>query len=560
MGFSPRVFSSFPAFALVPAATAALALGLADLQAGRTASAAAPTPAQGHATAGLFETSANCLACHNSLTTSTGEDISIGSEWRSSMMANAARDPYWQAAVRRETLDHPMHAADIEDECSICHMPMARTQAHAGGGVGQIFAHLPVVERTAPDDLIAHDGVSCTVCHQITDQNLGSPESFTGGFVIDTTQVTERSIFGPFEVDTGLTAVMRSATGFQPTEATHIQQSELCATCHTLITTSFGPNGEVTGELPEQVMYLEWRHSDYREKASCQSCHMPVVTEDTPISSVLGEPRAGFSRHSFVGGNFFMLGMLNRYRTELGVTALPLEMDAAVRRTVRNLQTATAAVRVERAAVTDGQLKIDVAVENVTGHKLPTAYPSRRAWLHLTVQDRNGRTVFESGRIEPTGAIRGNDNDASAVRFEPHYAEIRQADEVQIYEAIMGDPRGTPTTGLLTATAYLKDNRLLPAGFDKATAERDIRVLGGALTDADFAGGGDRVRYLVDVAAGDGPFRVDVELRFQPIGYRWAENLKPFEAPEPQRFVRYYESMSAASSERLAAATATVGN
>ena len=25
------------------------------------------------------------------------------------MMANAARDPYWQATVRRETIDHPRH-------------------------------------------------------------------------------------------------------------------------------------------------------------------------------------------------------------------------------------------------------------------------------------------------------------------------------------------------------------------------------------------------------------------------------------------------------------------
>jgi hypothetical protein len=122
----------------------------------------------------------------------------------------------------------------------------------------------------------------------------------------------------------------------------------------------------------------------------------------------------------------------------------------------------------------------------------------------------------------------------------------------------MGDPQGMPTTGLLTATAYLKDSRLLPAGFDKASAESDIKVVGRALDDDDFTGGGDRVRYSVDVAGSEGPFEVDVELRFQVIGYRWAENLKDYDAPEPNRFVRYYESMSAVSSERLASATATV--
>ena len=52
--------------------------------------------------------------------------------------------PYWQAAVRRETLDHPAAAAAIEDECAKCHMPMAHLTAHVAGGRGEIFAHLPV--------------------------------------------------------------------------------------------------------------------------------------------------------------------------------------------------------------------------------------------------------------------------------------------------------------------------------------------------------------------------------------------------------------------------------
>ena len=77
-----------------------------------------------------FATSDNCLACHNGLVASNGEDVSIGVAWRASMMANSSRDPYWQASVRRETLDHPTHADAIQDECAICHMPMARAAAH----------------------------------------------------------------------------------------------------------------------------------------------------------------------------------------------------------------------------------------------------------------------------------------------------------------------------------------------------------------------------------------------------------------------------------------------
>src|SRR5205814_142559 len=54
-----------------------------------------------------FQTSDRCLACHNGVTTATGEDISIGVNWRTSIMANSARDPYWMAGVRRELIDHP---------------------------------------------------------------------------------------------------------------------------------------------------------------------------------------------------------------------------------------------------------------------------------------------------------------------------------------------------------------------------------------------------------------------------------------------------------------------
>ena len=40
-----------------------------------------------------FQTSDRCVACHNGISTPAGEDISIGVNWRTSMMANAGRDP-----------------------------------------------------------------------------------------------------------------------------------------------------------------------------------------------------------------------------------------------------------------------------------------------------------------------------------------------------------------------------------------------------------------------------------------------------------------------------------
>jgi len=503
-----------------------------------------------------FATSDNCLACHNGLISGSGEDVSIGVAWRASMMANSSRDPYWQASVRRETLDHPSHADAIQDECAICHMPMARASAHASGGRGRVFSLAPGGRGDSDEHRLAADGVSCTLCHQIGPERLGTRESFVGGFTLAPRTPDGLRIFGPYDIERGLKRTMHSATDATPEKADHLRQSEVCATCHTLYTEAFGPKGEVIGSLPEQMPYLEWRHSAFAREKTCQSCHMPDV-ESTPIASVLGEPRERLARHTFLGGNFFMLRMLNRFRASLGVTAPAPELDAAARATLRQLESDTASIAITRTSVAAGRLEADVDVRNLTGHKLPTGYPSRRVWVHLAVRDASGAVVFESGAVDAQGRIAGNDNDADPKRVEPHYEEIRGGDQVQIYEAVIAGRDGAVTTGLLTATQYVKDNRLLPRGFDKVKADPDIAVHGDAAQDASFTGEGDRLRYNVPVK-GSGPFSVEAELRYQPISFRWADNLRGYKATEPQRFVSYYDAMAAASSTVLVRATATV--
>ena len=517
-----------------------------------------PTPPPAH-TGPLFQSSAQCMTCHNGLATASGEDLSFGTLWRASMMAHSARDPYWHAGVRREVTDHPKAQAAIENECSRCHMPMAHVETQRRGGRQSVFANVPLANPGAAADPLAVEGVSCALCHQIKSDGLGSKASFTGGFVIETAPPQQgRQMFGPYEVEPGPRSVMRSATGLQPIASTHIQQSEVCATCHTLYTHTLNETGEATSEFPEQMPYQEWLHSEFRDSQSCQSCHMPVVTEPMPIASVVAPPREAVSRHDFRGANFLMLGILNRFRAELGVVARPGELDAAILRTKAFLQSSSANVAVERARIVGGRLEADVIVRNLAGHKLPTAYPSRRSWLHVTVRDGEGRVVFSSGQVERTGAIAGNDNDRNAARFEPHYREIRSGDEVQIYEAIMGTATGQVTTGLLSAVTYLKDNRLPPRGFDKRTAPGDVAVHGDALADPDFGAGEDRVRYSIDTAGAPGPFTIEAQLWYQSIGYRWARNLDGYSAAEPRRFVSYYDQVAPESALMLTRATRTV--
>lgn len=501
-----------------------------------------------------FHTADRCVACHNGMKTKLGEDYSIGLDWRASIMANSARDPYWQASVRREITDHPESSAVIQDGCADCHMPMSRyEEARIEGKLGQVFGHLPF-QADPEKNAAAEDGVTCSVCHQISTEKLGTRQSFNGGFIVHGPESkNDRPEYGPYVIDNPHAHLMQTSTGgFKPTQANHIDESELCATCHTLYTPSIGPSGKKIGEFPEQMPYLEWKHSAYAGKTSCQSCHMPEVRGDAPVTSLFGPTRQNAKHHTFVGANFFMLHMLNNYRQDLSVTALPNELTIAAQRTTNFLQSESARVTIRSVEASAGQLHFDVFVENLTGHKLPTAYPSRRTWLHVLIRDRNGRTVFESGALHPDGSIQGNVNDVDPSRFEPHFREITTGDQVEIFEPILKDPEGHVTTGLLTAVGYLKDNRLLPCGFEKNSADKDIAVVGDAAEDPNFTGSGSVVRYSPAVDLSSGPFHIEVELWYEPIGFRWVHNLGQYRADEPQRLVNYYDSLAAGAAVILA--------
>ena len=436
-------------------------------------------------------------------------------------------------------------------------MPMVEYQARVKDKKAEIFPHLPF-DPDKEADAQAEDGVSCSVCHQISKKNLGTPASFVGNFVIDPPDQGYHSEHGPYDIDAGHRRVMQSSTGgFRPGDADQIRDSALCATCHTLYTVARGKDGMPIGQLPEQMPYQEWQHSDYAGKASCQSCHMPEVNGDTPVTSLFGEPRQNARHHYFVGANFFMQRILSNYRQDLSVAALPDSLTAASQRTVNFLQSQSARVSIQKMEADNGKLRVDVLVENLTGHKLPTAYPSRRAWLHVTIRDCNGRTVFESGALNPDGSIKGNVNDTDPTHFEPHYREITSSDQVQIYEPILKDSEGHVTTGLLTAVGYLKDNRILPNGFDKKSAVKDIEVVGDAAQDPDFTDKGSLVRYSATIDPSLGPFHIEAELWYEPIGFRWAHNLGSYQADEPQRMVSYYDSLASGAAVILAKAEAT---
>jgi len=491
-----------------------------------------------------FAGSGACASCHTNMTDESGADVSIDAFWRATMMANAARDPYWLASVRVETLGAPQLKDVIEDKCTTCHMPMARTTVAVIDEAAGLLFESGFASPDHPHHALANDGVSCTLCHQIEPEGLGEMASFSGGFTIDTERpADERPAYNRFAGNPDLSAVMQNASGFVPEQREHITQAALCASCHTLHTPYLDASGAIAGEFPEQTPYFEWLHSQYAESTPCQGCHMPTAEGGVVTSVVGGEPRSPFAKHVFVGGNAYLLSIFRAFGDDLNLTASSEHVEATHARTLDQLQNRAASLALENLGYAGSQVTANVVVQNLAGHKLPTGFPSRRAWLHVVIEDAAGNVVFESGGYDEQGRIADDDHDADPARFEPHRKVISQPGEVQIYESVMVDTEGNVTNILLRGSGYIKDNRLLPVGFDKATAADDIGVDELALEDANFTSGGDRVMYSINVGDAAGPFTIRAELLYQSIGYNWAEKLRAFATDESAAFLAYVDAV-----------------
>ncbi|MFT3788487.1 MAG: multiheme c-type cytochrome [Tepidisphaeraceae bacterium] len=516
---------------------------------------------QPHGANAVFASADGCALCHSAspnakaLWSTTGEDVSPYGLWRGTMMANASKDPYFHAQLAREAEVNPAIAEQAQQLCIRCHAPTAYHSYRIAGET-----KMPTMAAAAAHPLYG-DGVNCTVCHQIQPDGLGTPATFDGQPVIK----PGRTIFGPF-ADPGAMP-MRAFSAFTAKQGHHIQSAALCASCHTLRTEHGGG-----GLFPEQSPYLEWQNSVYSDEMpnakarnaqakSCQECHMPDVGAMRIARNPGGgefniatrEPVRG---HAFVGGNAFMLDLLRENATELNLTSPAEALERIARATRAQLGHRTATVAVENAkrvkADNGGDLlEFDVVVTNLTGHKFPTGYPSRRAWVNTEV--RVGRSVvFESGEPDAQGHIK-NVEPASELGV-PHVDVVTQPSEVPIYEMVAHDHDGKPTTLLTAMATRWKDNRLLPAGFAKEGPNAAETAPAGIGADANFVGGSDRVTYRIPLPADvQGSAVIVVRMYYQTVPPHWADALRPSNTEEAKRFVRMYD---AAKSKQELIATA----
>ena len=493
-----------------------------------------------------FSGSGNCSQCHDGLTDTSGENVSIVRDWGSSMMANATKDPFWRAKVATE-LDRNAHLSTlINDKCTKCHAPAANYEiTKVQGGDVTLFGPDGILNPNHALYDAGMNGVTCTVCHQVKDDaSLGTLDGFSGKYKINDT----KTIYGQYSDIFGQPMV--NNTGYTPAYSAHVSDSAMCATCHNLKTPFVDSAGNVLTttpdtEFPEQMPYTEWQNSIFDDNGSnpqsCADCHMPKTTAKVSNRPMWLGTKSGFSKHHLVGANTTMLTMLRDNPVTLGVTSN--NMDLSVNRARAMLQSA-ANVEIVSASVNNGILEARVKVTNNSGHKAPTAYPSRRMWLNFKVTDSNNNVVFESGKFNSDGSIVGADNDADQSVFEPHYNMITSADQVQIYETIMGNSDGAVTFTLLRGAQYLKDNRLTPKGFNKVSVPSDVAVHGQAANDADFNLGSDEITYRIPVAV-SGNLNVNVALNYQTIAHGVIQDLyRDNQLEQVQTFKNLYDAQS----------------
>ena len=566
-------------------------------------------------TVGVFTDAQTCAGCHRASAVgdvpaamrfpdAQGEDVSPSYQWRHSMMAHAFDDPYYQAVVEDEATLFASLAGLVEDTCLTCHTPMAHTHAHQTGTDLSQDASCPLPDgcyrlATASEQDHAREGVSCTLCHQIKSDNLGSTASFSGGFSIaKASDADDFTIYGPYQnPHPGGASLMQSTAGYTPQFGSQMASSAHCASCHTLYTPTLDVETDTpTGfEFLEQGSFLEWQNSVYvsgsGEERQCQDCHMPDPEPDIYNTRIAVRPngsvttqwpeRSPFFTHSMVGGNSHMLELLRDNRDTLGIESSTTVsgFDEKIAQTRHLLQNETATLDITHTGLSGSELAIDARIGNRSGHKLPTGYPSRRMWIQLTVKDADDQVIFESGAADAQGRISTDNTRLApaclAVRkaadfdngdcFEPHRDVINDPAQIALYEPVLGDSKGHITHILLHAGSYLKDNRIPPKGFTNSQAdsiEPQTRPVG-VDNDPDFniansqeGSGSDTVHYRIPLSTLNPPYNVEARLLYQTISPGFVDALHS-SGSRVTAFKQMYTQNSSVI-ETLASSNATV--
>jgi hypothetical protein len=583
----------------------------------------------------LFVTSNQCASCHDATDNTplpthmlfpdstapapvdpNSVNLSTYGEWRYSMMGLSGRDPIFFAQLDTESTVHSdlqgkgiFSAPYIQDTCLSCHGVMGQRQYHLDKGNGPVtfFTRNQLNDPNSKYAALARDGVSCMVCHQMIDQNLDDPSTYTGKFLLG----PPGQVFGPYpsgnDVQAGdvVQVSMINGVGIVPVFGSQVGESKLCASCHTIVLPVYNAKGKLVNTDFEQTTYFEWLNSSFASGSqSCQNCHMPdsyqgtklayqvaniedsafpEVPETPPFTSLpldqlgllpdLGlEVRNEYGRHLLNGSNAFALDMFDQFRTVLGLYGTDGLLPDPLRETYngqKNAVNGTVALAQSSAQVsfdsvtnTGTQLQADVRVQNEVGHKFPSGVSFRRAFLDFQVLDVHGNVLWESGATNAKGVITDTHGNPLVTEFfspsqqtyQPHFwtgNPITSDQQVQIYEELVQDPQGQFTTSFLSLDNKVKDNRILPQGWSSSGPQGDITQPEGTGADANYGNGCgcSVVRYQIPLTAIPGATQVQATMYYQSIPpYYLKQRAQDANGPDTKRLITFTTQLNVGTS------------
>jgi hypothetical protein len=486
--------------------------------------------------------------------------------WAGSLMANAARDPLFWAALDVANRDAP----GVGDFCLRCHAPTG----WLGGRVRKTGT--PTLVNGENGCLLTGDlddadnygndfaGLTCHTCHRLMAEGPAGQTTtrHNADYWIDDAVVCFNpdggSFFGPCRRGPYSYApggpVGAPPHGWQ--YSVFHTTSELCGTCHDVSSpvTSAGPfrtlilpDGTDTGRpFPVERTFSEWRQSDQgdvlfadgfatgepapprlRRGQSCQDCHMRVSSHPSARACVFNSPGARANNlpvHELAGGNTWIPQVLKAEYPGLN-RAAAFDRTTLLARELLTQQSASIETTLDPFTPGDMTLTARVRVTNRTGHKLPTGYSEgRRMWIGVQARDGQGALIFESAAYDAaTGTLT---RDAQAKVY-----EVRQGEwNAQARQCRIRDGQGREVFHFVLGNCVALDNRIPPLGF-RGGADMETRPVGYAYPETSPGSGRlvnfDVTAYAIPVAPGTPlPITVTATLRYQTASREYLEFLR----------------------------------
>ena len=442
---------------------------------------------------------AQCAMCHGGTKNGVADPLF---SWQGGMMAQAARDPVFRAALAIANQD----VKAVGEYCIRCHAPRGWLEGRSKSADGALL--------TAED----MHGVSCEVCHHLVDPKSPEAPRFArkvppgygnGMIVVD----PANAVRGPYPPTTGAMPHAMIQSSYQAS-------SELCANCHNVSNPLQA--SDVNTQPPHayghiERTYSEWALSDFAKKESlktCQDCHFPTVTGGGQASKFGSPQRDHFVRHGAVGGSTWVQAAVAAlWEGDRMVSREAL--DNGVRRGREMLRSA-ASLTLDAAEKT-----ARIRVTNLTGHKLPSGYPEgRRMWLNVRFLAASGALLAEVGRYGDKEDTLSGKKVTAPTLLDP--------DATRVYECKPGispaqakklkkKPGASFHFVLNDVTTH--DNRIPPRGYRKAAFAEHLA----APVGAEYADGQHWDDVEVSVPAGTA--KVEARLMYQSVSWEYLKFL-----------------------------------